>query len=540
MPGFGQAFLYKYSIKLLEHTTEMPTKSFRDFLSGTDYSPKLKSKSKSIEYLENLDISDFIDTIENISKLIASEKLDGTALTFGFDNDGKFYTTRSGKGNQDAMHYKASEWGISAAANGFKAAHAALKNHQDTLSHFIKPGMACDIEILFGHQPNTIVYGLDGINYIAFVRITQGTDKKLEIDQEVLKKMAKACRNLTSNVRTIMVDTADGVSLSEGPTVTKWKFTTPAFIDSAHFDDINVKEELKNLKAFLDKKNRDASDLTGTEFTNFDVLVYPMQKLKQTIRPEFKSIREGLENRVMEDYKLPIKQILLDKFIRKVKPKLQDKGVKAEEEQGLEGIVLLDPHTQRQIKIVDKDLFTTMNRFNYMIRNDIRGMVRSDDEEASLEQKGGLFGQAKIRIARLFEIDGLANAMKTKRIISKFKGETPEQTVANFGNSLAELDWRAIKTKIDAIIKSTLTDLQESLDNFKENKDSYTIKVGGKQVKYSDEVVRRTLLVFAETRKSLLELKSRISKAQSIEDIIIACFGKQIREIHGEKNDEEY
>jgi hypothetical protein len=125
----------------------MTTKTFRTYLDDTDYQPTLQSKSKSIEYLEDLDVTDFIDAIKNISKCIVAEKLDGTALTFGLDDDGEFYTTRSGKGSTDKIFYKAADWGISAASNGFKASHAALKKHIDIIKKIMVPGEAMDIEI---------------------------------------------------------------------------------------------------------------------------------------------------------------------------------------------------------------------------------------------------------------------------------------------------------------------------------------------------------------------------------------------------------
>ncbi len=504
--------------------------TFKQFLTETVN--KLKNKSKAIAYLEDLEVKDFIDLIRNISKQIISEKLDGTAFTFGFDDDGVFYTTRSGKGSQDTMYYKASDWYISAASNGFKAAHAALKKQQDILSEYVKPGMAVDIEILFGRQPNTIIYGLDGVNYIAFIKMTDGTNKSLTLEQDIIPKLSKALKKVTSTVKTMIVDTSDGVNLTEAMTETDWKFTTPDFIDNNHFEDSSIKEELEKLEKFLELNNKKASSIVGTEITNFEALTYSLTKVPTEVRPTFKTLRDKLNDKVLNDFKLPIKNKLLEKYVENAKPKLQDKKTKAEEQNGLEGLVILDPETQRQVKVVDKDLFSTMNKFNYMVRNNIRGMVKDDTEESSLEDQGGLFGKAKIKIINLFDIDDLAKAYDTKKILSKFKGETPEETVKNFAQSVSALDWRAIKTKIDAIIRVALKDLGNALDNFKEEKDSYSIEVKGKKMGYSPEVTRRTLLVFAETRQTLIDLRNKVSKADGMEDIIMACFGKQLKDLH--------
>lgn len=513
----------------------MPSQSFRDYLDDNDYKPSMKSKSKSIEYLEDLNVKDFIEAIRNLHKSIIAEKLDGTAFTFGLDDDGEFYTTRSGKGSSDKLFYKAADWGISAASNGFKATHAALKKHLDVIKTVLQPGEAMDVEIMFGRQPNTVVYGLDGFNYIAFLKATHGTNKELKIDQKKVKQLYKKLKDATSNVRTINVDTNDGETLIQAPTVTNWKFTTPEFIDAAHFDDTDVKAEIIKLEKFLGRKNEPMSDLLNKDLTNFEAAIMPLTDVKTSIRSRAKGFKEDINDAIMNKYKLPIKATLLDKFVRSVKPKLQDRDVEPSEDLGMEGIVILDPKTQKQFKIVDKDTFSTLNKFNYEVRNNIRGVVRSDDEDAPLNLRGGLLGTAKIRIASLFNMPGLGKGYTTKKVIAKFKGGDPEATVANIVSSLGDADFRAFQSKIIAIIKNTAQDLQEALDNFKENFHDYKVRLeSGKEVGYTQEVVRRTLLVFAETKQSLKRMREKIEEAESMDDVVIGLFGKQIKQLFGD------
>ena len=253
------------------------------------------------------------------------------------------------------------------------------------------------------------------------------------------------------------------------------------------------------------------------------------------MRSEAKGYKETVNQKITDGYKLPIKQQLLDKFIRTVKPRLQDRDVKPDEDLGMEGVVVLDPKTQKQFKIVDKDLFTTLNKFNYEVRNNIRGVVRSDDEEAPLDLRGGLLGTAKIRIAQLFDMPGLGKVYTTKKVLGKFKADTAEQTVANIADSLKDADYRAFKTKVEAIITNSEKELQDTLDNFKENYSDYKVKLdNGKTVGYTKEIVRRTLLVFAETRKTLQRIKDQVDQAQSMQDVVVALFGKQIKALFGE------
>lgn len=516
----------------------MPSKTFRDYLDSNKYSPILKSASKSIQYIEDLAPAEFVEVIKNLPKMVVSEKLDGTSFAFGLDDDGCFYTTRSGKGSADSIKFAAKDWGISAAANGFKAAHAALKQHSDLIAEVLAPGEAVDIEILFGRQPNTIVYGLDGFNYIAFLKMTAGTNASLEVDQSKIQKLASKFKDIKSDVRTINVDTTDGITLSQGPTVTNWRFTTPAFVKSADFYTPEVKSALAKMETFLAAKNTGMSALVGNETSNEKAATISIAAVKSDKRDEAKKMKADALDEVLKKHMLPIKQILLDKFVRSVQPKLQDRDVEPSEDLGMEGIVILDPKSLEQYKIVDKELFATLNKFNYEVRNNIRGMARTDEDDAPLASRGGYFGTAKIRIARLFNIPGLGKGYSVKRVIAKFKKETPEDTAAAIAASCAGADYFAFKSKIKAILKSTSIEIDEFLTNFKEHYTEYTVKLpDGTKIGYTAEIVHRTLLVFAETQQSIKRLSDSVSKAKNMEDLVTALYGRQIKQQFGNSPD---
>jgi hypothetical protein len=373
------------------------------------------------------------------------------------------------------------------------------------------------------------------LKYIAFLKATPGTNKDLPVKQSKVKALYAKMKNETSDVRTINVDTTDGENLIQAPVVTNWKFTTPEFINAKHFESDDVKSEIAKLEKYLQKKNDSMSALLHKDVTNFEAATISLTSVKTTMRSEAKGYKQAVNDKITNGYKLPIKQQLLDKFIRNVKPRLQDRDVEPDEDLGMEGIVVLDPKTQKQFKIVDKDLFTTLNKFNYEVRNNIRGVVRSDDEEAPLDLRGGLLGTAKIRIAQLFDMPGLGKGYTTKKVLGKFKGENAEATVANIANSLKDADHRAFIGKVKAIIEHSQKELQETLDNFKENYTDYKVKLdNGKTVGYTKEIVRRTLLVFAETRKTLERIEERVAQAKSMADVVVALFGKQIKALFGE------
>ena len=487
--------------------------------------------SESISHLEDLGVEDFLKRVENIADLVATEKLDGANLYFGLDNDGKFYTSRAGKGGTDLYHSE-SEYVERAASNGFKAAHAALEKQEKEIKKILSAGEAVEIEVIFGRQPNAVVYGADGLNFIAFLRAVHGTDKSLTPDQSKIEQLAKSLHDKSSRVKTVMVDTMDGVNLRKVPTVTDWKFISTQEVDSKELAGIDVKPELKKLKTFLNKKNSVAKDV-GLDLTNFEVSVANLGKIDKTKREEIKRERDHINQTIMNDFKLPIKEKLLSDFVRKIKPKLQAEKTSSEEDIGVEGVVLRDPKTDDLIKIVDKDVFTSINKFNFAIRNQISGLVKTDDPLADAEMRGGLFGEAKIRIASLFGIPGLARSASAKKVFDKVKGKTSVETVQNFVKDLGDVDLQVYKTKIAAILDNLLKDLDEKLTTFKKESDSYELELkSGKKIKYSPEIVRRTLLSFAELNTEITDLSKAVKKAKSLNELVFLIYKNPIDSAH--------
>lgn len=514
----------------------MPSKTFKAFLNDNSYEPKLTSKKKAIPYLEDLSSSDFVAALKNLKNCIITEKTDGTSLLFGFDNDGRFFTSRSGK-TSDLIVYEAKEYGISGAATVFKAAHEALEQHQEILKEIVKPGEAIDIEILFGRQPNTIVYGLEDFNYIVFLRAVPGTNKKIEPNQSLVEQLASKLKKTTSSVKVIAVDTTDGESLVEGQTITSWKFTAPARIDPKKLDTGILEHKLSDFEKLMKKKNEKASSALGKDVTNGELSNFPLNKAGEA-KDEIKQLRDDI-NQALDSKKQEIRDYLLEKFVRKIRPSLQAKDISSDEDLGIEGLVVLDPKTMNQFKIVDKETFTAVNRFNYQVRNTIYGSVRTDDQAAPITSRGGLLGEMKLRIAALFGSTKLGVTFQAKKYLENFKASSPDKTVKNLAKSLGNVDWLALQGKISLIIDYTETQLQDSLLSFKENEENYSLKLkNGKTIHYTKEVIRRTLLAFAEAKNSLEELKKAIANSNSLTDLIIALYGRLVKKLFGDTPDD--
>lgn len=508
--------------------------SFKEFLRDNIGDSPKKPEIKSIPHIEDLDIDVLLDELVRLPKLICTEKLDGAALKFGLDSSGKFYTTRAGKGDP-SLNYKVEDYSLSGAGNVFKAAHAALEKNLPIIKSVLSPGEAIDIEVLFGKQPNTVMYGSNDMNYIAFLKASEGTDLNKEPDQTKPLTLADALDDVTTSVRTTMLETPDGLQLIEQPLSTSWEFIVPKRVDGTMLRDAEIQELVSGLRAYLSAENATAA-LLEVGNTNLDMYQISLNTLAMDMRDKAKAVREKVQNTVMDDYIIPIKNQILDVFTRKFDSKVQNYISQPKDEIGIEGVVFLDTDTEIQFKVVDKEVFREINKFNYAVRNNIRGRILTDDIYAPLKSRGGLYGNALIRIVKLFNIPGLARSNNVKKVLRKFKGTSIADTVENVTDTLVNTNFNAVKRKMIAIIDNTVEDLEDALEQFKKDYKSYKIELsnGKTMVGYSPEVTDRTLLVFAETNRDLGNLRSQIAKSKDISELVMNLFGKHIIAIHEE------
>jgi len=481
---------------------------------------------EGIEHIEALPLDKFIDAVENLEKFIATEKLDGANLIFGFDNKGKFYTSREAKGAAKKL-YSVNDYEVNAANSGFASAHAALEKVSPELKKVVDNGEAVEVEILFGRQPNAIVYGS---SYVAFLRMLPGESKK-HPNQEKIKKLADVMNNKSVSVTTKHVATDDGVDIKAEDVKHTWKFTSVSYVESHHFSKVNVKKEIADFRKFLKEKNK----IGDLGLTNMDIIGIKLPSVPKEVRQEVKAERERLAKIATEKFKLPIKEKFLDEVLRQLAPALRDVEVEAHEETGVEGVVLLNPKTLEQLKIVDKDVFTIINQFNFAIRNEIKSTARGRQkfENVSLGVKGDVFGDMLQRVAKAVGIPGLGEYISIKRTIKKFVGDDLKETMKNFTGEFKIKDVNKLKTKVVDGIEEGISDLEDGLKKYNKEWKSYTLKLKtGKEIKYTKEIHNRTLMVFAEVRKEMREMLSNVKKAKNVGDIAVAVYGKQLRSIH--------
>lgn len=479
--------------------------------------------SEGIQHIEELPIGEFIDVLQNLPSMVAQEKLDGSQLWLGLDDAGKFFTSREGKRAHSARRYKVDDWPLIAVYNQFRAAQAALELKVDVIKQVLQPGDMIEAEVLFGRQPNSVTYGADGMSFIAFLRGVNDTP------DETAKKLSAALLHQTVNVDVQIIDTTDGEALSKTQVSFELQFTAPKSIDSAKLKSVpGVDKLLGQLKAFLSDKS------SIKDMTNQDLMLASLTQTPKDIRPEVKLARTEVLAKVQADFKLPIKQALLDTFVHKARSHLTDKNLEAGEDIGIEGIVLRDPKTGEQIKVVDKDIFLAINRFNQSMRGQIQSSLRSVDPDAELEARGGIVGTLRIRIAELLGNRELAKGAYIRKILEPMKGTTPEEAIRNFAASLTSLkDYQAIKKKILAMTTETAQELKAKLDEFKKNQDNYKLKLkNGKEIKLSKDTIKRTLLSFAEGRKNLIDLYAKIKETNSLAQLLAIMYGTAAKAVH--------
>lgn len=459
---------------------------------------------EGISHIEDLPPEEFVHAVRNMANMIATEKLDGSNLIAGFDQTGKFYTSREAKGGTNRF-YTVDDYSNRAADNGFKSAHAALQKIAPKLKKIIDRGEAVEIEVLFGRQPNAIVYGS---NYIAFLRMIPGDNEEMP-DQKKIKELNKEVGGDEVSVEVPITTTEDGINLKKEEYKFTWKFTSVSYVERHHFKHVDTGQELEHFETWL----------------------------KANPPHTFKTKKAFLE--ATKKFMLPIKEKLLNNIVRTLKPALRDVDVGPSEDIGIEGVVLLDPQTGKQVKLVDKSVFTLINQFNHAIRNEIKGRGTNSANwkdlyhvfDASISPHGSsIYDDMLARFSNITGIPGLDRYMGITRALKKF--DSPEA----FIKAWRVQDVRQAKAGIEQGIQEGLDDLERARQRFEKNWKNYklTLKTG-REIKYTDEIYNRTMMVFAETRQEMEHMLGDVQKSQTLSEVANALFGKQLKAFRSHK-----
>ena len=469
----------------------------------------LKEDAYGIAHLEDLPIEQFMRMLKELPKLRCVQKLDGANLVAGVDVQGRFYTSREQKGGK--RFYKITDFPKRPAYDGFKTAHAALEQAKDTFCKVVKSGAAISCEVIYGEQPNTVIYGKNGLSYLAFLEPVPGDDPTRQLNYGLAKLLTDALKDTQVSTNIEAADTTDGITFVKSPRPMRWGFARSDVVAPEDIARVDFQDILKQLEKFLEQPSGGAEDV-GIEMTNYEVIKDKGQKLAD--------VRKALNEKISTEYMVPIKEKFLTKLVYKQKPSLHSGRSDDSGFIGIEGLIFTDKNTSERFKIVDRDDFTAVNKFFYQVRNRVVGRITTSNEELSLESRGGIVGEAKVRCMRLFSIPDLEMPGQAKRALEPFAGADKEETLRALKETVKALSFQAIKRKMSAIMTHCMSELEDELDEFKSGFDSLELELkNGRKVKYTPEIKRRTLMTFAEAFKTTNETLRAIRGAASFGDL---------------------
>lgn len=476
---------------------------------------------EGITHLEDLPIEQFINSIRKLNQFEITEKIDGANLHFGVDAAGKFYTSREGKGGQRFYDY--TKWGNKFKDTGFKSAHLALEKITKSLltKKLINKGDQIEVEILFGTLPNTVPYKGD-VNQIIILRPVHAEDSIEELSQR-MDKIKKVLEGINVSVTVDEVPyTDDGIKVEYRTEKHGWSVSQTPKVDKKLLNSEFLKQTLESKLTKLEDFLYANSEIG--KFSNIEILSMPLNKRPDSVpQPEWKSlvpiIKAKKANIIQQvrSLQLDIKEELLNKLVRNVSsefgPALDDGG-------WVEGLVFRDPATNEMFKLIDKDVFTAMNKFNWKIRN----LIRSTSISSKISDVNGRIVKQLADSISASELGRATTAKKYLRSI-KANNQNPIAVIAE------KFDFREVKPKWVDIITHHMKLLDRLYSWYEENRSKLSFNTGGETQKvsqYSGGVDERTKQSFAEMRQEYTRILSEVKSAKSAEELVTIFIGEKL------------
>lgn len=473
---------------------------------------------------QKIPLDRFIEILKNIKEFEITEKVDGANLWFGLDMAGKLYTSRSKK--EGGEFYNQNDWGSDFKDTGFKSAHSVLQNSENKIKAAgMNPGDMIEVEILFGNKPNAIPYWP---NQIIFLRAVTG-DPDIEQIADALEGIS-----VIASVENVPY-TDDGRTIKRRDESHNWTFSK---VQKYEADIDKLEQELSNhitkLETFLYKSNIanltiQNKDGTVGKPTNIEVLA-----LRAT-KPKIKNAKEMVKDVIDGDrdpitgirstkgggIRLEIKEILLNNLVRSAQSSL---GPSIEDGGWIEGVVLRRT-TQNGIdellKVVDHDIFTSVNTFNHQVRNFLTAKHKGSDAP---EEAAGILGNLLRKMANAINHPQLGT-IQAKRYLKKH-GNTPQEIISVISQGI---DINTVKPEWTSAIDKTSKIVDDLLDQYNSQvKDKEFVDAAGRTHKYDETIHNRTLQVFAELARDFAAWKKAIAEADTAEQLVMVLIGDKL------------
>ncbi len=456
---------------------------------------KLAEVSRGISHIEDMPVGEIIEILTNLSNFSITEKVDGAQILFGIDKLG-FYTSRETKGGERI--YNEADYGITFASTYMRSSHKLLEQMLPALKGAgLRPGDQVEAEVLYGQVPNVVPYSAD-TNYLIFLRTTEGA---VNID-----RLKQKLDGQVVSVSLVSPFTDDGRNITLREHTNQWKFARVPIIEQ-NYDSRLVNRRIAELSRYL--STTDAFTLQPLQV----VLETPLNKIPswvadgtwKHVKEYLKERREDIRTDLDKEHILPLKDVLLNNFVRKTAsafgPSLREGG-------WIEGVVLRHNTTGKMVKLVDKDVFGTLREAAWEKRNMLVERAKSTSGASSF------MGRLYLDLATSIGHPELGT-MQAKNYLRK-AGTITEERLNTLSNGV---DFKTVQRYWNSLLEIRHADLEVDLDKY------------AKEAFETTAIKERTLQTFATSFEKISSLQEATIQAKEVEDLVVALVGKQLGEL---------
>jgi len=466
---------------------------------------RLTEVSRGISHIEDISAGEIIEILTNLTNFQITEKVDGAQILFGIDENG-FYTSRETKGG--IRIYNEADYGITFSSTYMRSTHKLLEQMLPVLRGAgLRPGDQVEAEVLYGELPNVVPYSAD-TNYLIFLRTTEGA---VNIDRLKQKLDGRAV-----SVSLVSPFTDDGKSITLREEENTWKFARVPIIEKTY--------NIQLLNRCITKMNIYLSSIDSFTLQPLGIILEtPLNKVPDWVAPGtwkyvkeyIKERRENIRVSLYEDHILPLKETLLNSFVRNSSSAF---GPSIKEGGWIEGVVLRDIKTGRMVKLVDKDIFGTVRESAWAYRNKISESAKGIDGNHSF------LASTYISMATALGHPTLGT-IQAKGYLRK-AGTINEERIANIS---ANVDFTNVRNYWLHLLEQREEVLIEELNKYE--KETTKTANGDRHRVFENAIKQRTLQTFAQTFERIHDLQEASLQSRSKEDLLRVLVGKQLGEL---------
>lgn len=454
-----------------------------------------------ITHIEELAVSDFIKALRNLHHYEVSEKVDGSNLQFGIDENG-FYTTREQKGGR--RQYSAEDYPMTFASSYMRATHLVLEDQLDAMRSLgLKEGDRIEVEVIY--DGNTVPYNEEQ-NQIIFLRKVEG-----DVNFDNLKDGMDGAESIVTFKSPY---TIDGKEILTHEVTHKFTIERVPQIDMEEFNKSAAHAEIQKKLASLEKYLQAHSGLY--KFTNAEVLAIRLNERPKNISVEkwrdakelISNTREEIRSHLKDNRLSAIKKMLLDELVRKIQSAF---GPEINEGGWIEGLVFRDKKTGSQFKVVDKEMFTAANKFLWGVRQKLTRRA-----SGPYSSDAGFYGDFMMELANSLGLPELG-ARRRKAWVKRF-GPDLDSQIETLSKKVGKLNTEEMQTYWKNVVDKYENELEKRLEEYNKTYKNMTLKLQGREISYDGEAHKRTLQTFSTLFKNLLTIRSAADRAKSFSD----------------------